>query len=388
MSQDLSLRPLGRRAQARSKILAEYTSDRLGMLCEAAGFGPHSAHVTETFRDLISPWGQQRIDHDIGWMSDIADDNTPIEFSAAIADKDIEVRALFEAQAATNSVADFRTTGLEFQERLERDYGADLTRFRLIQDLFIPENIQGVFAVWNSVVFSRRRPPQFKAYLNPQAQGVSESHRLVREGLRRLGLDNVWDRLEQTALRRGPHVDELKYFALDLMPGGESRVKVYVRHHDVTATDLEIAASAAENYEPDETREFVEAMSGHIPLLHERAAFTCSSFVESCHDRPKATTVYVPICAYARDDNVVLTRVCDYLEKQGISSTRYEAIVRGFANRPLQEGVGMQPWIAFRRHGGVRLTTYLASEAYHVHQPGTVPAPTARDSRLEKTLKI
>src|SRR5690606_949273 len=127
-------------------------------------------------------------------------------------EKEVEVRALFEAQAEEASLAEFRRVGIEFQERLEREFGASLERFRLVQDLFLPENMQGEFAVWNSAVFPKHKAPSFKAYLNPQASGEENSHELVKEGLARLGLTNVWSRLQETALRRGPHLDELKYF--------------------------------------------------------------------------------------------------------------------------------------------------------------------------------
>lgn len=368
-------------------MLGDYATERFCMLCEAAGFASETERVTEIFSRLIEPWAKQRIDHDIGWRSDIADDNTPIEFSVAISNNEVEVRALFEAQAQEATLSAFREAGLVYQERLEREFGASLERFRRVQDLFLPEDMQGEFAVWNSAVFPKHKAPQFKAYLNPQARGVENAHELVKEGLARLGLTKVWNKLEETVLQRGPHMDELKYFALDLNQGAESRVKVYVRHHDVSADDLEIAASAAENYVPGEAREFARAMTGDVPLLHSRAAFTCSSFVEGSTDRPRATTVYVPVCAYARDDARVLERVLRYLEDAGIDSSRYEAIVRGFANRPLQVGVGLQPWFAFRRHGGVRITSYLASEAYHIHAPGTVPAATSCDSGVRPALR-
>lgn len=378
---------VGMRAQDPARMLGDYAKERFCMLCEAAGFASETERVTEIFSRLIEPWAKQRIDHDIGWRSDIADDNTPIEFSVAISNNEVEVRALFEAQAQEATLSAFREAGLVYQERLEREFGASLERFRRVQDLFLPEDMQGEFAVWNSAVFPKHKAPQFKAYLNPQARGVENAHELVKEGLARLGLTKVWNKLEETVLQRGPHMDELKYFALDLNQGAESRVKVYVRHHDVSADDLEIAASAAENYVPGEAREFARAMTGDVPLLHSRAAFTCSSFVEGSTDRPRATTVYVPVCAYARDDARVLERVLRYLEDAGIDSSRYEAIVRGFANRPLQVGVGLQPWFAFRRHGGVRITSYLASEAYHIHAPGTVPAATSCDSGVRPALR-
>ncbi len=357
--------------------LIDYASTRLGMLCKAAGFGDESENVTRTFESLISPWAERSRTEHGEWASEISDDNTPVEFSVAIADSGVDVRVLFEPQADRPVLADYRAAGLAFQERLEREFGASLDRYRQLQDLFLPEDMHGPFAIWSSAVFSRRRPPAFKAYLNPQARGPEHAAELVQQGLERLGFSAAWQNLSETVLRRGSELDELKYFALDLTDDAETRVKVYVRHHSATAEDLECASSIAESYAEGEALEFVREMRGSGERLNERAPFTCSSFVGRKIERPVATTVYVPVCAYARDDAAVLERVRRYMRRQGFDSSLYESIVNGFANRPLAEGVGMQSWIALRRFGAsARMTVYLATEAQRVHRPGTIPAPT------------
>ena len=284
---------------------------------------------------------------------------------------------LFEPQAEEPTLAAHRLAGIAFNERLERDFGANLERFELLRDVFLPENMQGPFAVWSSAVFARGRAPGFKAYLNPLAHGAEHAQELVKEGLARLGLAKVWQSLEHTVLRRGSDLDELKYFALDLTPSAEARVKVYVRHHAATPNDLEIGTSAAANYVAGETLDFVHAMLGNDERMFARAGFTCSSFVGTALDRPVSTTTYIPVCAYARDDAAVLDRVRSYMDERSMDSSAYEGLIWGFANRPLAEGVGMQPWIALRRINTVtRMTIYLATEANRVHSPGTVPAPT------------
>ena len=357
--------------------LVDYTSSRLRALCYAARLGEETPKIVQTFRNLITPWGDSSLVRTTDWVSDISDDNTPIEFSVAIAGDRVEVRALFEPQAKEPTLAAHRAVGIEFNERLEREFGANLDRFRAIRELFLPEGMQGQFAVWSSVVFARGQAPAFKAYLNPLAQGAAHAPELVREGLARLGLGHTWPSLERTALRRGPHLDELKYFALDLAPSAEARVKIYVRHHSATPDDLEVASSAASNYVEGEAVDFVRAMRGGDARLSARAPFTCSSFVGTQRNHPVSTTIYVPVCAYAQDDAAVLDRVRSYMDERQMDSSAYESLVWGFANRPLAEGVGMQPWIALRRIDAVtRMTIYLASEANRVHEPGTVPAPT------------
>jgi hypothetical protein len=178
-------------------------------------------------------------------------------------------------------------------------------------------------------------------------------------------------------LRRGPELDELKYFALDLSNANEARIKVYVRHHAASPDDLEVASSVAANYVGGETLDFARSMRGSGDRLLQRAPFTCSSFVGTERDCPVSTTIYVPVCAYAGDDAAVLDRVRTYMDDRQMPSSVYERLVWGFANRPLTEGVGMQPWIALRRLETVtRMTVYLATEANRVHGPGSIPAPT------------
>jgi DMATS type aromatic prenyltransferase len=367
----------------RGRRLVDFASERLAMLCDAAGMHAETRQITQTFASLLSPWGNMRLGQASAWQSEISDDNTPVEFSVTIAKGRAEVRVLFEPQGDEPTLASFRSAGLLFNERLEREFGASLARFRLLQDLFLPEGMEGPFAVWSSAVFAPGERPSFKAYFNPQARGTEQAESLVKEALQRLGLHRAWSALEQSAVRRGPVLDELKYFALDLSADAHARVKVYVRHHAASPDDLENASSMAQSYVPGEARQFVRAMRGGDQRLNVRAPFTCSSFVGECDDRPAATTLYVPICAYVRDDAAAEARVQQYLRQKDVDHSLYSAILNGFAHRPLDAGVGMQSWIALRRYQGVaRLTVYLATEANRVHAPGVVPAPTPDRSAL------
>jgi hypothetical protein len=357
--------------------LVDYTSGRLRKLCAGAGFRETTESVVDTFRSLVSPWADQRLDQTTPWVSEISDDSTPIELSVALAGSEAEVRVLFEPQGADPTLASYRTAALELNRRLQRDFGAHLGRLRQVQDLFAPADMAGPFAIWSSAVFRPTGRPSFKAYLNPQAHGPGEAEALVKAGLERLGMGQAWRTLSDTVLRRGPYLDELKYFALDLSDEAFARVKVYVRHHESVPSDLENAASAAREYVPGEVLDFVRGMRGGDDCLHVRASFSCSSFVGDRSERPAATTVYVPVCAYARDDAAVRTRVSDYLSSTGLDPSAYLAIIDTYANRPLDAGIGMQSWVALRRYNGVpRLTVYLATEARRIYKPGEVPAPT------------
>lgn len=119
-------------------------------------------------------------------------------------------------------------------------------------------------------------------------------------------------------------------------------------------------------------------MRGGDEALAVRAAATCSAFTAEASDgRPDATTLYVPVCAYARDDEVARARISGYMARRGVDPATYERIVRAFANRPLDRGVGMQSWCSVRTvRGRARFAIYLATEANRVFSPGMVPAPS------------
>lgn len=372
-----------RGSSAEGRRLVDYTAERLAALCRSAGFAAECENITRTYRNLVHPWGDVPLGKPSPWVSDISDDHTPVELSVAIADQRAEVRVLFEPQADVPTLRAFRAAGLDFHDRLEREYGADLTRFRLLQDLFLPETMAGPFAVWSSVVFAHGEAPTFKTYFNPQACGLRQAPALVAEALQRLGMPRAMSYLRETVLRRGPELDELKYFALDLSPAHQARVKVYARHHEATPEQLEAACSAARSYVRGEALEFAREMAGD-EVMRARAPFTCSAFTSESGDaRPASTTLYIPVCAYARDDAAVRQRVRAYMLQRDIDPGLYESIVDGYANRPLDAGVGMQAWFAIRRHHGqARFTVYLATESHRVHQPGTVPAPSERPQCL------
>jgi len=372
-----------------AESLLEYTSRRLHALCEGAGYGSETSRVVETFRDLVSPWANVALGHRSEWLSDISDDHTPIEFSVTIGDGRPKVRALFEVQAKTPTLAAYRTAGLAFAERLEREFGADLSRFRLVEDLFLRPEMSGPFAVWYAVVFSPGEAPQFKAYLNPKAKGPAMAESLVEQALRRLGFEDAWRKLARTAVPRGPHLDELKYLSLDLEATPEARVKVYVQHHNATPEDLERACSAARSYTPGEPAAFVRAMSGGVHSLVGRSPFTCSNFVSGGNGQPEATTLYVPVCAYARDDLAVRDRVAAYLHEHSNVAATYKFLLQTFAHRPLEAGVGMQSWVAFRRHQDLtRFTVYLGTESRSVHAPGVIPAATVNRAAFRTAEEI
>lgn len=349
----------------KAMALTDQVVDRIDSLCGPLGLDAES--IGSTFRDIVGPW----IHSPLGWSSEISDDHSPVELSVTL-DQKAALRVLFEPQGAEANLSHFREAGLLFHRQIESRNGADLRRFRAIEDLFLPKHPQGAFAVWSSIVFAADAPPQFKAYLNPNAQGPALAPSLVDEALRRFEIQPKLG----AATRRGPHLDELKYFALDLDAAKNARVKVYVHHHGATAADLEVACEGASNHAPGSVLEFARAMRGGDQAMLARAPFTCHAFT-SASPSEMVVTAYVPICAYAPHDAAAVERVSEYLGSLGLESDRYRAVVEAAARRPLDAATGLQSWIALRHAPGTpRLTVYLATEAARVYDAGSIPAPT------------
>jgi DMATS type aromatic prenyltransferase len=361
-------------SQHQAQPLTQHALRRFTRLCEAAAFtGGGAVRAHAIFKSIVLP---AIASTPSGWISDISDEQMPIEFSVALRGNDAEVRVLFEAQGASNSLAAYRKAALALTHQLPNTLGADLTKFKEVVDLFLPMRMAGPFALWHSLVFKQNRVDA-KVYFNAQARGLGAAHATVEEALHRLGMSAAWPALMRSSLRRGPKLDEIKYLALDLSADREARVKVYVRHHAASPSDLETACSASREYVPGEATDFASSMSGGAETLRSRAPFTCSAFSGADHERPSATTLYVPVCAYARDDAAVTSRVSEHLRLRGLPARAYERLITGYADRDLEIGIGMQSWLALRRlDNEARLTVYLSSEARGSLPPGSVPAPT------------
>ncbi|MGD0678242.1 MAG: hypothetical protein ABSC94_22760, partial [Polyangiaceae bacterium] len=177
-------------------------------------------------------------------------------------------------------------------------------------------------------------------------------------------------------LRRGPTLDELSYLSLDLSPTPEARLKVYARHVHCTAADLEAAASGSASHQPGDVLDFVQIMEPtNRHVFDHRIPSTCYTFVSGSEVRPVAATTHLPVNAYAPDDRAIKLRTERCLRRFGIPTDSYARCVESFANRPLDNEIGLHSYVSYRRHREERrITAYLAVEAY---TPGMVEDPSS-----------
>ena len=294
----------------------------------------------------------------------------PFEFSLALDPDKVELRVLVEAQGSDPNLQSNWQAGLDLNQHLAEHYNVNLDRFEQIADLFTPTNPESKFSMGHAVCFYPDKEPAFKLYLNPQAQAKSRSAAIVEESLVRLGFTHAWPTLAETAAQRGPDRDEFVYFSLDLAVHNRARVKVYLRHHDATPTELESALSAACNYVPGDAIEFCQAMAPGQASFSAKPVTTHFSWVEGDDETPSTGTLQLPISNYAPDDLVVSDRLELYLIQHCLPVFRYHSAIQALAKRSLEEGVGMHSYISLRRdRHQQRLVIYLNPEVNTVRPP-------------------
>jgi hypothetical protein len=357
------------RAWAASQTFQDFGNDRLRALCESVGYTPAEVQTVQRFFTAMSDgWGQRRIGTTPPWLSDITDDHTPYEFSVALEGEFPEVRFLIESQNNPTTLQTSWEDGLALNDRLNQEFGVPLDRFNLVKDLFEPRNPAARYSLWHAFGLKTGNKPAVKVYLNPQARGPENSRALVKEALERLGFANAWRFLSEVAMRRGTK-DQLIYFSLDLSANRAARIKIYIAHQDATADDVEAIMSQTKEYVPGEAYAYYKKMLGsdggfQVP----RSTQTCLAFTSDDDVSPYHVTLYVPVRCYAKHDQEAMERIKSVLEPSRY--TVLEKAVKALARRPLDAGVGLVQWASMRREAGkMRMTFYVASEAYSTSAP-------------------
>ncbi len=334
--------------------------------------------------DLLVPRGLERP----AWPSYVSDDHTPYELSLLIGDDGAEVRLMAEPMPTSGPVtlASTIAAGLGLRPALE-ELGADFTRLDRIADLFLPDSPSGAFALWLAASFSADGKPAFKAYLNPAIQGRHEAPRLVEEALERLGVRGGWATVCR-AMTRGPALDELRFFSIDLAPTEAARVKVYGFHHDATVDVLARAVAQVPGADLPAVRRFCRTLlAGEGALVAERQPATCLAFVGN-DALPKTGTVHVPIRTFAGDDATAQARVACAIRELGLSPRAFEAATAALAQRPLEEGSGVVAWAAVRTGGDrPKANVYLAPKALVDEPTRAAVAPRRRTDDPEAVVR-
>lgn len=331
---------------------------KLAALCDALRMKAQLADTIQIF-DLFGESWANRTRNCPHPVSNITDDSSPFEFSVALEDGRPELRLLAEVQSDLPTPKSNWAAAWRLTERLGQIYGVSLTRAQQIADLFEPTADNREFGLWHAACLRPGHAPTLKLYLNPRARGEALVDASMQEAFARLGQSDSYAWLREHAMLRGAK-DRFAYLSIDLGDSAEVRTKVYVAHHDATASDVERVMTAAPSHVPGDAQVFCDAMAPGP--YDQRPLLTCMAFVAGKRE-PSTVTLHVPVRCYAENDQVVLQRLRQFLSRR--EATLHAEAVRSMASRPLGAQAGLQTYTSFRRvEGRKRLTVYLSPEIY------------------------
>ncbi len=348
-----------------SQSLTDYGVTTLATLTRRCRFGTQGQQIAvETLSELMSRWGSRAIGRKPAWHSDVCADGSPIEFSIAqTADQWPEVRVLVEPLSAEPTLGAMQGAARETTEFLEHRWHVNLDRFRAIEDLFLPSDPEGNFAIMHGVCFSADKPPAFKLYLNPGACGDDRREELVAEALRRLGFEHAWDSVARFVRQTGS--GRVVYLSLDLTHSRSARVKVYFRHQALDPWVLDRAMLIAQGHQVGVLEAFCREITCHQGVFDAQQLVSHLSFTDESSTRPSEATFYAPLWTYTDSDAQSYDRIFDALEKLELSTWAYEEALHTIARRPLAEGRGIHTYIGAKfSKGALRLTSYFSPEFY------------------------
>ncbi|MEF3114177.1 tryptophan dimethylallyltransferase family protein [Streptomyces chrestomyceticus] len=350
-----------------STTFSDYAVTTATRLLGSAGW--EAEQGTRALRRMLSPWGARRIGTRPGWHSDVCADGSPIEFSAAFSREGLRIRALVEALPDRSHPSSAQKAALALTRGLTRDFGAADDRLAEVSDLFLPDEDPTGFAMMHAADLAPTGDPEFKVYLNPNANAVMTGSERTRAALDRLGFTKAWAAVREYA-GRGFDLDRIVYFGLDLTDGPESRVKVYFRHYDASAAELDARMEISLQHEAGFLGAFCRQLTGSDSEVRAQPLVSNLTFTAAGGDQPVSATLYVPLWLHSASDRTVRDRVSAVMREMGLPVGGYRTLLNQMARRPLSSGRGIHTYASARvQHGRARLTTYWSPELYDRYPP-------------------
>ncbi|WP_440899344.1 tryptophan dimethylallyltransferase family protein [Actinosynnema sp.] len=316
---------------------------------------------------VLGQWADAPIGEAPRYPSFVSRDGFPLEFSVSWRGGVGEVRVLFESLGAEPTAKGAQEAGRALTRALGALPGVSLDRYLRVEDLYVADDpVPYRPAVWHSLAHRRGEASRYKVYLNPQTRGVDRAHAVMRETMRRLGLERAWDHVERAGL--DPGRDVLEFVALDLDERAEARVKVYYRH--LGEVDLDRVASLARRHDPALAAPVYRAVYGDEAPVNE--PMTCLAFREGL-DTPDEANLYLRLPSVVASDAEAADRVAAAMRLCGLDPRPHHDVASALAPLPLDSVVGLHELLSFRTSSGARpdLGVYFRFGVYDSSVDGT-----------------
>ncbi|MCX4515789.1 prenyltransferase [Streptomyces sp. NBC_01619] len=303
-------------------------------------------------------------------LSFLSDDHTPVEFSLSFQPGIVPtLRVLLEPGCAADNLAENGHSGLRVVRDMARRWDFATEKLDSLRDLFFPPSPQGPLTLWIALELRPGGIPRIKVYLNPAAAGPEHATRTLREALRRLG--------HPLAFAALPPADGYPFLALDLGDWEAPRVKVYLKHHGLSARDAGRLNRMSAGPDKKTVEEFFRITAGlsnsappadaaDEPTLDRRPALSCHSFTEATTGAPSGFTLHIPVRDYVRNDREAHARAMALLARHGMNRAALNRALPATTSRLLEEDAGLIAYLALAHEQSrpPRVTTYISSEAY------------------------
>ncbi|MFJ8083274.1 tryptophan dimethylallyltransferase family protein [Streptomyces sp. NPDC096205] len=353
--------------------LGAFTAGQLLRLCDIAGLSSgDAAAYADVLLEALGPVAARPLNEPPPALSFLSDDHTPVEFSLSFTAGAAPVlRVLLEPGCGAGRPALSGRAGLDAVQAMGRRWGFSTGRLDELADLFLPPDAEGPLALWCALELLPGGVPKVKVYLNPAASGPEHAAATVREALHRLGHREAFAALPQS----GRHL----FFALDLGDWEVPRVKVYLAHQGLTARQAAGLSRMAPAPDRAEIQEFFRTATGcadGVPVrLDRRPGQSCHVLTDSTTGTPDGFTLYIPVRDYAPHDGEALERATALLNRYGMDPEPLVRALPAVTGRRLEDGVGLIAYLALAHQRGKapRVTVYISSEAYAVRRPTGVP---------------
>jgi DMATS type aromatic prenyltransferase len=348
-----------------SKSRVELASGALRTMARAYGYDGSEQELISVFRTLTESWTDQPLSP-LPW-SGVGVDASPCDVSLVFGSARHEIRVTVEAQGDPPSPRSYWNAAMRLSETLEARYGADLSRLRAVQDLFLPLAPDAAGVLYHGAVFQKDKAPWFKVYLHLMCLGRAAARETAYAALRRLGLADVWPGVE-SRLQPG---DELLFLGFDLVAARTSRVKLYIRHDEGSPASLGRACQLPGADHAGDVRHFVGELLGSDRSIN-RGALT-SFHLEQGRDTPIHAATHIRLYPHcARTDADLFARLERVLRHFEIAPESYQAVIAAVASRPLDQEEAIHGWASIQWAGRNPVLTVYLSPRLHFDQYGPI----------------
>jgi len=332
---------------------SDFISDKWMAISRGLGLNAGEAQAAvDELNDLIRPWGSRRLGERCEYPSFLSHDGFPAEMSLSWRDGRPELRVLFESLGVDADPWSSQEAGRELTRRLADKPGVSVDRYLKVEDLFLSET-PALYrpTVWHSLAWRPGEPFQYKVYLNPQAQGADRACEVVTEAMDRMGMRQAWQPVAERHAELTAQGHELEFFALDLRPEAQARVKVYYRHGRMPVAELGAVAALARTHDPVRAGRVLDTVYRDHDGQVTNEPMTCLAF-RAEGNGPDEANLYLRFPGNTASDAEAADRVAEVMRAEAIDPEPYLTMLDALAPEPLAGITGLQELLSYRTRNG------------------------------------